>query len=277
VTRPKLDGMTDKREAKDSTKPSAYRERNSTADRALDILGLFTPERLRVSALDVATELSVARSTAYRYLVTLSGAGYVEEDPNGGFRLGLKVFELAGLARTSYGLSQVALPVLSELSRVTGETALLTRRSGSRAVCLEREEQPDQGMRVSYERGSVLALNAGASAWVLLAWEDTEVVLALLRDNELPQFTESSVTEKQAVLKHLQGIRDLGYAVSYGELDSDAIGIAAPVRDDQNRVVAGISLVATSRRVPESRVGELVEYVMDSARRVSEMVSLTAQ
>jgi IclR family acetate operon transcriptional repressor len=269
--------VSDEVGVKGSEKPSAYRERNSTADRALDILGLFSSERLRVSAADVATELAVARSTAYRYLVTLGSAGYVEEDPGGGFRLGLKVFELARLARASYGLSQIALPILAALSRDTGETALLTRRSGSYAVCLEREEQSDQRMRVSYERGSVLALNAGASAWILLAWEDPEVVRALLNDAELPRFTDTSVTETDAVEKRLASIRDSGYAISYGELDPDAVGIAAPIRDDQQRVVAGISLVATSRRVPESRVQELVAAVVDAARRISESVALTAQ
>ncbi|TXN29465.1 IclR family transcriptional regulator [Lacisediminihabitans profunda] len=277
MSRPKLDGVAETTVPKLPDKPSAYRERNSTADRALDILGLFTTERLRVSAADVAAELGVARSTAYRYLVTLGAAGYVEEDPGGGFRLGLKVFELARLARTSYGLSTVALPVLEELSRSTGETALLTRRSGARAVCLEKEEPSGQGMRVSYERGSVMTLNAGASAWVLLAWEDPAVVRALLRAGELPRFTDASVTSESAVEARLAGIRRDGYAISYGELDPDAVGIAAPVRDDQDRVVAGVSIVAMSRRVPASQVKQLVDAVMDASRRISEMVALTAQ
>ena len=56
---------------------SGYRERNSTADRTLDILGMFQPGRLRVSAQQVADELGVARSTAYRYLQTLSAEAYI--------------------------------------------------------------------------------------------------------------------------------------------------------------------------------------------------------
>lgn len=255
---------------------SGYRERNSTADRALDVLALFRPDRLRLSAVDVASELSVARSTAYRYLVTLGSAGYVEEDPSGGFRLGLKVFELARLARTSYGLSAIALPVLADLSSKTGETALLTRRSGPRAVCLEKSEPPEPRLRVSYERGSVLSLNAGASAWVLLAWEDPQVAARLLSDEPLPTFTETTVTDLSAIAELLAGIRRDGYAVTRGQLDADAIGIAAPVRDDQNRVVAGVSIVATARRVPPARKGELIAAVVAAAEAISDLVALTA-
>jgi DNA-binding IclR family transcriptional regulator len=257
--------------------PSSYRERNSTADRALDVLGLFQPNRLRLSAADVASELSVARSTAYRYLVTLSGGGYVEEDPQGGFRLGLKVFELARLARVSYGLSSVALPVLEQLSASSGETALLTRRSGNRAVCLEKADPPETRLRVSYERGSVLSLNAGASAWVLLAWDDPRAVHNLLTAETLPAFTPATVTDPTEIGELLTHVRRQGYSVTRGQLDADAIGIAAPIRDDRGRVVAGVSLVATSRRVPPEREGDLVAQVVSAAESISTSLALTTQ
>lgn len=269
--------MSENQTKADKSKSSAYRERNSTADKALDILGLFTPDRLTLSAVEVATELSVARSTAYRYLLTLSSAGYVEENPSGGFRLGLKVFELAGLARASYGLSQLALPTMHQLAIDTEETVLLTRRSGNRAVCLEKAEPSDHRMRVSYERGSALPLNAGASAWVLLAWEDRQAVTSLLRENPLTRFTDATVVNDAAVEERLAGIREQGYAFSRGELDPDAIGLAAPIRDDQDRVVAGLSIVAAARRVPEDRFPHLVTQLCKAADDISALLALTLQ
>jgi IclR family acetate operon transcriptional repressor len=266
----------DRREAGKS-RTTAYREKNSTADRALDILSLFSPARLRLAGADVAAELGVARSTAYRYLVTLTSAGYLEEDPHGGFRLGLKVFELARLARTSYGLSDIALPLMDRLAAETGETVLLTRRSGARVVCLEKAEPAEHRVRLSYERGSALPLNAGASAWVLLAWESREEVTRLLQESRLPQFTDASLTSVAGVLARLDGIRAAGYAVTRGELDPDAIGIAAPVRDDQGRVVAGLSVVAVNRRVPDPREGELIRAVLEVSGQMSERIALTSQ
>ena len=256
---------------------SGYRERNSTADRTLDILGLFTPTRLRVSAQQVADELGVARSTAYRYLQTLSAEAYIEENPDGGFRLGLKVFELARLARQSFGLSAIAVPILRELSETAGETALLTRRSGDRVICLEREESSQHWLRLSYERGSTLALNAGASALVLLAWDDPTAVASLVRTASLPHFTDRTVTDPDALMHRLTAIREQGHAVTRGELDPEAIGIAAPIRDEYDRVVAGISLVAVSRRVPDGRVAELVALVRSAAEQIAAQLALVSQ
>lgn len=74
---------------------SGYRDRNSTADRALTILEMFSDTQPSVTAVEVAAELSVARSTAYRYLESLTSRGFLEESPGGGFRLGLMVLKLA--------------------------------------------------------------------------------------------------------------------------------------------------------------------------------------
>lgn len=103
---------------------SQYRERNSTADRALDILGLFCDTRLCLSAQEVAQALGTARSTAYRYVQSLVGAGFLEEAPAGGFRLGPRVLELGRLARRSYGLSDVALPIIDASGAVTAAVSV---------------------------------------------------------------------------------------------------------------------------------------------------------
>jgi DNA-binding IclR family transcriptional regulator len=68
-----------------------YRDRNTTADRALDILQLFSDDRLVWSGAQIAEEIGVARSTGYRYLKGLVGSGFLEEC-DGGFRLGPQVF-----------------------------------------------------------------------------------------------------------------------------------------------------------------------------------------
>ena len=54
---------------------SRYRERNSTADRALDILGMFDESKPSIGASEVAEQLGVARSTAYRYVQSLVQSG----------------------------------------------------------------------------------------------------------------------------------------------------------------------------------------------------------
>ncbi|MFD4603075.1 IclR family transcriptional regulator [Streptomyces sp. NPDC058464] len=252
---------------------SQYRERNSTADRALDILGLFSEGRLSVSGQEVATALGTARSTAYRYLQSLVGSGFLEEDPGGGFRLGLRVLELARLARRGYGLSEIALPVMRNLSGEIGETVLLTRRAGAAAICVERCEA-DHPVRISYERGSVLPANAGASALALLAWLPEKECRELLEGQRLQRFTARTMTDVDAVMARLGEIRQDGYCVSRGELDTDILGIAAPVRGASGGVVAALSVAALEHRVPDRRLPEVVESVRTAAEHIGNQLKM---
>ncbi|GHD42363.1 IclR family transcriptional regulator [Streptomyces galbus] len=252
---------------------SHYRERNSTADKALDILGLFSEERLTVSGQEVAAALGTARSTAYRYLQTLVNSGFLEENPAGGYRLGVRTLELARLARRGYGLSDIALPVMKELCTQLGETVLLTRRSGAAAICLERCEA-DHPVRISYERGSMLPVNAGASAQVLLAWLPEEQCRDLLSTERLQRFTARTVTDPDALIDRFAQIRTDGYSVSRGELDPDILGIAAPIRADSGDVIAALSVAALEHRVSDRALDAAVVAVRQAADHVSDQMAL---
>ncbi|MFC0039054.1 IclR family transcriptional regulator [Actinomadura rayongensis] len=258
-----------------SQKSSGYRERNSTAERALDILQLFDDDRLVVGGQEVADALGVARSTAYRYLQSLSAAGFIEEHRPAGYRLGPRVFELARLARKGLGLSEIARPLMRELVEEVGETVLLTRRAGASVVCLEREET-GHPVRLSYERGHVLPINAGASALVLLAWATDEEVADVVAKHGLPRFTGATVTDEGVLRERLARIRTDDAAVTRGELDADVLGVAAPIRDVDGAVVAAVSIAALSHRVPEERVPEVVAAVRRTAGRITDRLAVLA-
>lgn len=247
---------------------SSYRDRNSTSDRTLDILTMFSDARLIIRASDLVERLGVARSTAYRYLQTLTSTGFLEETV-GGYRLGLRVFELGRIARLSYSPEEIIRPVLERLARETGETALLTRRSGGHVVCIDRAEPPHRHLRLSYERGSAMTFNAGAASEVLLAWEPPDLIADLLARADLPAYTPNSLTTVEEMTARLAEVRSLGIAISKAELDPDAIGIAAPVWQG-DRVSAAISVVAVGARISPETIDAHVSKVRIAAEIVSE-------
>src|SRR5262245_50911445 len=94
----------------------AASSRNSTAERAIDVLLLFDQDTPVLSAGDIAERLGMSRSTTYRYLQSLRSFDLLEEDSaHGSFRLGPRIFELARIARRGLGLSEIALPVMQDL------------------------------------------------------------------------------------------------------------------------------------------------------------------
>ncbi|WP_128378987.1 IclR family transcriptional regulator [Streptomyces cavernae] len=254
----------------------SYRERNSTADRALDILTMFDDNQLVVSGTAVAERLGVARSTAYRYLQSLVAGRFLEEAPGGGFRLGLRVLEIARLARRSYGLSEVALPLMEALAAEVQETVLLTRRAGDLVVCVDRAESESRAVRISYERGSTLPLNAGAAALVLLAWSPEDEARRLLAAAELRRFTPSTLTDVDALIERMGRIRRLGYSVTRGELDLDVVGVSAPIRSQGGQVVAAVSVAALASRLYPEAEAEVAQKLLTTAAEISERLALAA-
>nr|GID90197.1 transcriptional regulator [Actinoplanes derwentensis] len=234
---------------------------------------MFDDQRLTLSANEVAKNFGVARSTAYRYLESLTSNGFLEENQAGsGFRLGPRVLDLARLARKGVGLSDLAKPIMRRLVERTGAPAILTRRAGSAVVCVEREEA-GQTLRLSYERGQVLPVNAGAAALALLAWAPDDELDRLLAD-PLARFTDATYTDAGKLRAHLADIRDQGYAVGRGELDPDVLGIGAPIRGEDDRIVAAISIAALSHRVPDSDLDRYIAPVREAADTLSEQVRM---
>lgn len=252
---------------------TGYRERNSTADRALNILQMFSEARPELSAIEVSEALGAARSTAYRYLQTLVQAGFLTDTGRGSFRLGLRVLELARIARRGLGLSEVCVPTMKELAERFNQTVLLTRLMGDAVICLEREEARDQYVRLSYERGSVLNINAGASALVLLAWLPEPEVRSLLSRTALKQFTPTTMVNPDDIVERLRQIHDQGYAISMGEVDPTAVGIAAPLFDSHGNVVAALSVVLIRSLVSDEELATIVDAVVEAAASLSAQLS----
>lgn len=248
-----------------------YRDGNSTADRALTILLMFSDERRQISANDIAEHLNVSRSTAYRYAQTLVNSEFLTEDPGSGFMLGPKVMELARIARHSHGLSDITLPIMRTLAAEFRDTVLLTRRVGPAILCTEREEWPGQYIRLSYERGSRLPLNAGASAYILLAWLPEDLVRTLLAAEELRTYTANTLTDHDAIIERLRQIRADGYCIARGEVDRDVIGIAAPIFDASGDVHAGLSMVTLGSRLSKTDIDTTRDRLVDAARQVTEL------
>lgn len=243
-------------------------DRNTTADRAIDVLLLFDLSTPVLSAGEIGERLSMSRSTTYRYLQSLRASNLLEEDTaRGGFRLGPRVFELARIARQGLGLSEIALPVMDDLCREIDETVLLTRRSGTMVVCLERVETTHP-IRVSYERGHLLPLHAGAPSKVLLAFEDpANIDVDAL--GELQRFTENTITDPDALRAELVRIREQGYALSTGEVDAGVRGIAAPVFGADGKIAAGIGVGALAFQERKDALQGTIAAVRRAAERVT--------
>jgi DNA-binding IclR family transcriptional regulator len=131
-------------------------------------------------------------------------------------------------------------------------------------------------VRISYERGSTLPINAGASALVLLAWSPPDEARQVLENTQLRAFTPATLTDVDTIMERLDRIREDGYSISRAELDPDVVGIAAPIRDEAGRVVAAVSVAALASRVSRQQEPEIIRRVQDAAREIGDRLAVVA-
>ena len=237
---------------------------NSTADRAIEILLMFDDTRPVISAAEVAERFGMPRSTTYRYLSSLRAQGLLVEAGEGGFRLGHRILALARIARQGFTILQISRPHLERARKDTGETVLLTQRTGEDLTVLECLESSSP-IRISYERGQVLPTPASAAAKVFLAFSAAGKVGKVLKKRKFPQYTDHTITDPDRLARILDEVRSKGYAVNHNEVDEGITAVAAPIFDGSREVEYAVSIVAPSFRVNDSHLA----IMADAARRTA--------
>jgi len=159
-----------------------------------------------------------------------------------------RVIGLAQAARAGTDLASVARPHMKRLSQETGETVILVRRSGDRAVCIERVESSSR-IRLTFDVGTALPLHRGAAPKLLLAHlspaeRDTALDEAVARD---PGFGP----QRKALMNELAVIRERGWSESHAEITSHVYAVADGIMD-ANGIVAALSIVAPAFRTPRA-------------------------
>ena len=197
----------------------------------------------------------LSRPTAHRLALALEHHRFVARDFQGRFILGPRVVELAAAAGEDR-LIAVAVPALNTLRDTTGESAQLYRRQGDQRICVAAAERLT-GLRDSVPVGSVLSMQAGSAAQVLLAWEEAD---RLHRALSSARFTATM----------LAAVRRRGWAMSIGEREAGVASVSAPVRGPNNRVVAAVSISGPLERLGRQPGRLHAAAVVATAERLTE-------
>mgnify|MGYP002383887412 CR=1 FL=1 len=215
---------------------------------------------------DLARELELTRSNVHRTLQTLATAGYVRQDPGGGYECTLKLFELSSTVMERIDVRHCAAPHARRLCDLTEESIHLATLDGSDVVYLDKVESP-QPIRAYSSVGGRAPAHCVASGKALLSRAPREVVERLVAAG-LERYTELTITEPDALRTELDDARRSGCAVNRGEWRPTVGGIAAVVFRSDGEPEAAIGVSGPVERVLE-REAALREAVLDTAGAIS--------
>jgi DNA-binding IclR family transcriptional regulator len=237
-----------------------------SVDRALSILEVLA--RVGTAGVtEIAAELGVHKSTAFRLVSTLESHRLVEQaGDRGRYALGVGLLRLAGATTARLDLVQESRPVCRQLAAETGETVNLTVLAEHSALYLD-QVAGSSALQSHNWVGQHIPLHATSNGKVLLSELEPDKLEESL--GSLSRFTSETITRKAKLREELTVVREQGYSVAVDELEVGLTAVAAPIRNAHGDVVASISVSGPTFRLTEERMESVVPQCVEAGVEIS--------
>jgi DNA-binding IclR family transcriptional regulator len=239
-----------------------------SVDRAVSVLEILA-QRGEAGVSEVAAEIDVHKSTAFRLLGALEARGLVEQSAERGkYRLGFGIVRLAGAVTGRLDITQQGRQVCERLSEEIGETVNIAVLQEHYAVNLHQARGPGAVGTHNWV-GQLTPVHATSSGKILLAHLPERRRAEVLEASGLRKLTPHTLTAGTKLEKDLTEARERGYAVTLEELELGLHAMAAPIRSREGEVVAALSASGPAYRFTEERMRELAPVLTRGAEEIS--------
>lgn len=223
-----------------------------------------------IGITDLATEVGMYKSTVHRLLTTLMKRGYIEQEASTGkYKLGYTLLDMGMKLLSSIDWRREALPYLQRLAVESHEVVHLAILDQGEIVYVEKVES-ENTIRMYSRVGKHVPVHATGLGKVILAFLPVSKAVSIVDRYGLPALTEHTITDRSKFLKSLDEIREKGFAVDIEENQLGISCVAAPIWDNDQRVVAACSVSGPSLRMTPKRIQELVPFVVGTGQQISE-------
>ena len=246
-----------------------------SVDRALSILEALARHG-EAGVTELAGELDVHKSTAFRLVSALENRGLVEQNSERGkYRLGMGILRLAGATTARLDPVQEARPLCKALAAETGETVNIAVLSDGAALYLD-QIAGTSALQPHNWVGQRIPLHATANGKVLLSGLDDDAV-SLQAGRSLRSYTPATIDTIRTLLAQIATVRTQGHAVAVDELEVGLTAVAAPLFNAHGDVIASLSVSGPTFRLTAQRVPEVVAATVDAAAEISRRLGWRAR
>ncbi len=189
------------------------------------------------------------------------------------YRLGLMFLTIGGYAQRRFDAYPTIKNTVDDLAADTGErTQFIVMENNSRVYVGQ------SAVETGAQNGKRGPLHASAAGKSILASLPDDRVNKIIEQKGLAKTGKNTITDKSALFKQLEEIRERGYAFNRQETTSGVHAVGAPVTDSNDEVLGGLSVSGPARRLrgelltetlPQqllSAVNELELYIQHSVK-----------
>ena len=235
-------------------------------ERMFTLLDILANREDAMSLKEISEKSGLHASTAHRILNDLATGRFVERPAAGNYRLGMRLLELGNIVKARLNVRDAALGPMRELHQLTQQPVNLSMRQGDEIIYVERVFSERSGMQVVRAIGGRAPLHLTSVGKLFLASDDPLRLRTYASRTGLTGQTRNSITELQTLERELSKARQYGTARDNEELELGVRCMAAGIYDDQNALVAGLSISAPADRLEEDWLPKLQTAALEISR-----------
>ena len=220
-------------------------------ERMFSLLNILADREDAMSLKEISAKSGLHASTAHRILNDLATGRFVDRPVAGNYRLGMRLLELGNMVKSRLNVRDAALTPMRELHRLTQQPVNLSMRQGDEIIYVERAYSERSGMQVVRAIGGRAPLHLTSVGKLFLAFDDPQRLRSYATRTGLAGQTRNSITQMPILERELSKARQYGIARDNEELELGVRCMAAGIYDDQNKLVAGLSVSAPADRLEE--------------------------
>ena len=232
-------------------------------ERMFTLIDVLASRGEAMSLKEISQKTGLHPSTTHRILNDLTIGRYVDRPEAGSYRLGMRLLELGNTVKSRLDVREAALLPMRELHKLIQQPVNLSMRQGDEIVYIERAYSERSGMQVVRAIGGRAPLHLTSVGKLFLAVDDAIKVRAYASRTGLTGQTKTSLTNIHLLERELSRVRQYGTARDNEELEMGVRCMAAGVYDDQNKLVAGLSISAPADRIDEAWLAMLQSTAAD--------------
>ena len=244
-----------------------------TLGRAIDLLEVLLSASTPLALGEIGSRVNLHPSTTHRLLSTLVKRKFVFQDSSTKlYSLGPKLSFPSKAQAVIVNYQNIATPILSELSRNTGEAASMAIKSGNQAMYIA---QATVGRLVNMfvQIGALVPMYCTGVGKVILSHLPSHEVTSIVENEGFTQITPSTIMNFQQLSQELAGIRANGYAIDNEEREIGIRCIAAPVISAEGKLISAISISGPAGRISPDKDAEFARIVCATASKISQRLS----
>lgn len=237
-------------------------------EKGIDILELLAEQPAGLSQLEIARQLGRSVSEIFRMLNCLVARGYVALNrPGDIYTLTLKLFEMSHRHPPMRRLVAEALPLMTDLARLTGQSCHITMIHNDRILVVAQVESP-ANLGFSIRIGAQLDILQTASGMVMLTFQSAEDRARMLLVHDQASGTMSDISKLKG---HFAMIRKLGYEEAESLQIHGIKNISFPVLDLAGHAFAAVTVPFLRRldRENEQKIAETRGALQKVASKLS--------